>query len=591
MPRRWGRLVSWIASVSLVATMACVGAGVAQAAPGDPELKASTPKITGTLAVGSTLKAQPGKWTAKTKFTYRWLRDAVAIGKATKASYKLTSADAGKQLSVEVTGKRSGYTTVSRTSVATPKVVSAPTPTISGTAVVGSTLTATTKAWSDGMKLTYQWLRSGKKIKGATKDAYVLTTSDNGKQLTVQVTGEQDGWATIARTSAKTKKVMKPGTPKISGTAMVGKTVKVKVGSWTSKTKFSYQWLRDGKSISGAKKSSYKITAASGDKQLSVKVTGKRSGFATATRISSPVTVKLLALKAATPKITGTAKAGSTLTANPGTWTAGAALKYQWYADGKAISKATSKTYKVTYLEGGKRLTVEVTGSKSGYATTKRMSAATSTVPKVPTTMSAEKVYLVGVDVQPGTYVSAGSAECFWWRLSSLTGDFWDAEPGEQGVLGAGPIHNGQTIVHLDSKDPYFLPVGCGQWNPLPTSPSPVDAVGDGDYAVGINLLAGRWKTTNATDNCYVEFASGFAGSYSEITRWGFTDEGETEVELVILATDVRFTTVDCGTWQRIGDIESAGKAASASRKGSPAVIRAAGLDTSGIASRLRSEK
>ena len=274
MPRRWGRLVSWIASVSLVATMACVGAGVAQAAPGDPELKASTPKITGTLAVGSTLKAQPGKWTAKTKFTYRWLRDAVAIGKATKASYKLTSADAGKQLSVEVTGKRSGYTTVSRTSVATPKVVSAPTPTISGTAVVGSTLTATTKAWSDGMKLTYQWLRSGKKIKGATKDTYVLTTSDNGKQLTVQVTGEQDGWATIARTSAKTKKVMKPGTPKISGTVMVGKTVKVKVGYWTSKPKLSYQWLRDGKSSSGAKKSSYKITAASGDKQLSYRGCG-----------------------------------------------------------------------------------------------------------------------------------------------------------------------------------------------------------------------------------------------------------------------------------------------------------------------------
>mgnify|MGYP003704356425 CR=1 FL=1 len=47
------------------------------------------------------------------------------------------------------------------------------------------------------------------------------------------------------------------------------------------------------------------------------------------------------------PKISGTAKVGSTLTAKPGTWTSKTTFSYQWYANGKAISKATKVTYKI----------------------------------------------------------------------------------------------------------------------------------------------------------------------------------------------------------------------------------------------------
>jgi hypothetical protein len=42
-------------------------------------------------------------------------------------------------------------------------------------------------------------------------------------------------------------------------------------------------------------------------------------------------------------------------------------LTYQWYRSGKAIAKATSKSYKLTEADRGKRISVKVTGSKSGY--------------------------------------------------------------------------------------------------------------------------------------------------------------------------------------------------------------------------------
>ncbi|MDF1488876.1 hypothetical protein [Tessaracoccus caeni] len=82
-----------------------------------------------------------------------------------------------------------------------------------------------------------------------------------------------------------------------------------------------------------------------------------------------------------TPKISGTAKVGKTLTAKPGTWKpSGVKLGYQWYRDGKKISGATKSTYKVSKSDKGKRITVKVTGSKSGYISVTKTSGKTSKV-------------------------------------------------------------------------------------------------------------------------------------------------------------------------------------------------------------------
>lgn len=72
-------------------------------------------------------------------------------------------------------------------------------------------------------------------------------------------------------------------------------------------------------------------------------------------------------IKPGSVRITGTAQVGSTLTADPGTWTpAGVKLDYQWLLDGKAISGATGKTYKPVSAQVGKNISVRVTGSFAG---------------------------------------------------------------------------------------------------------------------------------------------------------------------------------------------------------------------------------
>ena len=82
-----------------------------------------------------------------------------------------------------------------------------------------------------------------------------------------------------------------------------------------------------------------------------------------------------------TPTITGTAKVGYTLTAHAGTWgPSPVSLHYQWKADGVAISGATAASYKVAPAYRGKRITVTVTGTRTGYLTVARTSAATAAV-------------------------------------------------------------------------------------------------------------------------------------------------------------------------------------------------------------------
>lgn len=76
------------------------------------------------------------------------------------------------------------------------------TPSISGTAKVGSALTAKPNTWSPApTKFTYQWKRAGKAISKATSAKYTLTKSDKGKAITVTVTGTRSGYTTAAHTS------------------------------------------------------------------------------------------------------------------------------------------------------------------------------------------------------------------------------------------------------------------------------------------------------------------------------------------------------------------------------------------------------
>jgi hypothetical protein len=92
----------------------------AAATPG--KLTAPKPKITGQVKVGKTLAAKAGSWTRGTKLTYHWSANGKRIKGADNAKLKLVKALKGKKISVEVTGTKAGYTTVTKESKQTAKV-------------------------------------------------------------------------------------------------------------------------------------------------------------------------------------------------------------------------------------------------------------------------------------------------------------------------------------------------------------------------------------------------------------------------------------------------------------------------------------
>ncbi|MET0931233.1 MAG: zinc-dependent metalloprotease family protein [Aeromicrobium sp.] len=105
---------------------------------------------------------------------------------------------------------------------------------------------------------------------------------------------------------------------------------------------------------------------------------GAASGIAPG---AAPGAVPPARFAAATPRITGTARVGRTLRVAVGSWSPRPSYRYQWYANGKKItSKGTTSSFRLTSREKGTRITVTVTGQKSGYTTVTKTSARTKKI-------------------------------------------------------------------------------------------------------------------------------------------------------------------------------------------------------------------
>jgi hypothetical protein len=182
-------------------------------------------------------------------------------------------------------------------------------------------------------------------------------------------------------TKAKPKSFSTASIPTVSGTKKVGQTLTAKVGTWSpTPGTLAYQWKRGGLAIKGATAVKYKLGTADAGKSITVSVTGTKSGYVSVTKTSPATKVALLTLKsAATPTISGKGAIGQTLTASAGSWTPGpVAVSYQWKRDGVVIAKATNRTYKLVAEDAGKKISVSTTGTKDGYASQTKTSAAKS---------------------------------------------------------------------------------------------------------------------------------------------------------------------------------------------------------------------
>jgi hypothetical protein len=196
--------------VSVVKYSALTGTVLPPMVGGTPSVSDTTPRV------DQKLTAYPGTWSpSDVVLAYQWYarNSAGTVSKitgATSRTYTVNGRYAGSTLRVRVTGSKTGYASVARYSAYTAAVTratftTAPTPTITGTTRVGSTLTVNRGTWSPTpTSYRYQWYRSGVAITGKTSTSYLLTSADRGATITVKVTAYRSGYTTTSRTSTRT---------------------------------------------------------------------------------------------------------------------------------------------------------------------------------------------------------------------------------------------------------------------------------------------------------------------------------------------------------------------------------------------------
>ncbi len=174
---------------------------------------AAAPTITGTTTVGEVLTAVTADWAPLgTVLTYQWYSGLTPITGATASTFPIPGSQAGKKLSVKITGKLAGYTTAARLSLPTATIakaimVTGTVPTITGTAAYPSTLTAATSGWDASGTRSYQWLRDGAAITGATATTYAVSKSDRGHTITIRLTVTRTGYFTQTADSVDSRAI------------------------------------------------------------------------------------------------------------------------------------------------------------------------------------------------------------------------------------------------------------------------------------------------------------------------------------------------------------------------------------------------
>ena len=207
------------------------------------DVPVGVPTITGTVQEDQTLTADTSGISdvdGLGAFSYQWYRDGVAIAGATASTYTLDDADVGATITVAASytdgqGTAEGPLTSAQTAaVANVNDTPVGVPTITGTVQEDQILTADTTGISDADGLgafSYQWLRDGVAIGGATSSTYTLGDADVGTQISVQVSytdghGTAEGPLTTRRPRPwPTSMTPRCGVPTITGTVTEDQTL------------------------------------------------------------------------------------------------------------------------------------------------------------------------------------------------------------------------------------------------------------------------------------------------------------------------------------------------------------------------------
>jgi hypothetical protein len=184
-----------------------------------------------TPAVGDELSCSEGTWSGSPTLAYQWLRNGETIGGATSAAYTTAAADEGKLVQCRLTATKGSLKTVALSQ----RVVVDPQPAgnppiqtspggVFGTPAVGGFLFCSSGGWEPSqyewepnydptLTFSYQWLRNGEEIGGATSSSYSPTAADLETVVQCRVTATTSAGSAAAIDANQGAKVITRAVP------------------------------------------------------------------------------------------------------------------------------------------------------------------------------------------------------------------------------------------------------------------------------------------------------------------------------------------------------------------------------------------
>ncbi len=311
---------------------------------------------TNTPATLTAITTEPG-----TAPHYQWLRNSQPIAGANSATYTYTPAN-GDTITCRM--ESSSYCASQVVVTSAPVIISVLpilTPSVSittpdtGINCAGNTLMFSASSINGGTVPTYQWIRNGMPVSGATGSIFTSGTLANGDIITVSMTtsytcASRTGAVSNALTvhiGAPTPSVMLTATP---ASICAGDSIAFYATTAYGGSNPLYQWLKNGLPFAGAPNNmTFKTASLQDNDQIALQLTSSIACASPRQVISLPLTIQVT--PAVTPGININTLPPTTLC--PGAPVifvtnqtgGGITPAYQWYKNGTSVPGATMPQY------------------------------------------------------------------------------------------------------------------------------------------------------------------------------------------------------------------------------------------------------
>lgn len=369
-------------SVTVTSNAACASPTTASAGVKITVNSAATPTVSlspssSTICSGTTINFTTSNTNGGTTPTYQWFKNGSVISGANSSTYSAIGIANNDTFTVVMTSNATCITTSTASSGAritvNPLVTPSITLTPSATTICsGTAVNFTTSNSNGGSTPTYQWFKNGSVISGANSSTYSASGIANNDTFTVVMTSNATCPSPTTASAGARITVNPLVTPTVavspsSSSICSGGTLNLSTSISNGGNSPTYQWFKNGSSISGANSSTYTTTSYANNDSFSVTLTSNASCLTTSTASAGS---KFSVITTVTPSVTATTDGtklctGYTVTFNATPTNGGNSPTYQWLKNGVEIPSATSSSYVYTNYNQNDTISVRMVSNET----------------------------------------------------------------------------------------------------------------------------------------------------------------------------------------------------------------------------------